>query len=39
MVQNALREGRNIVAEILENTAHMYGYKTLAQADEAYNKI
>ena len=36
MVQKALKEGRNLVAEILENTAHMYGYKTLEEADRAY---
>ena len=36
MVQDALRSGRNMVREILENTVHMYGYKTLEQANEAY---
>lgn len=36
MVQEALRSGRNMVREILENTVHMYGYKTLEQANEAY---
>ena len=38
MVQKALKEGRNIVADILENTANMYGYKTLDDADRAYEK-
>ena len=38
MVQDALRVGRNIVKDILENTVHMYGYESMSQANEAYEK-
>ena len=33
MVQNALASGRNIVEDTLGNTVHMYGYKTMEEAD------
>ena len=38
MVQKALKDGRNIVSDILENTVHMYGYKSFEDAEKSVRK-
>ena len=38
MVQDALREGRNIVSDILENTVHMYGYASFEDAERSIRR-